>query len=176
MVLVPIAAFQRVSYYSVRLDFDDTTLFEQFLKTHTSENREKLKHINKWIEIIGEKIGAKEFYFRNESLTADTRALPPKGIQKEPHYIEYDALTDEAKPAANNLRLYCFRASESVVVLFSGNLKTAQKAQDCPSVKPYFLQANKLSAAIERAFREGVIRWNDDYSDIICDEPIDYEG
>ncbi|MCC5935598.1 MAG: hypothetical protein JJU35_15225 [Balneolales bacterium] len=160
----------------MRLDSDDTTLFEQFLETHTPENKEKLDHILSWIKAIGNRFGAKEFYFRNESLTADTRALPPKGIQKEPHYLEDDALTDEAKPAANNLRLYCFRASESVVVLFSGNLKTAQKAQDCPSVKPYFLQANKLSAALERAFREGVIRWNDDYSDIICDEPIDYEG
>ena len=73
--------------------------------------------------------------------------LPPTGIDREPMLIE------NGKKSANNLRLYCLRAIERLVFLFGGDLKTALKAQDCPNVKPHFILANKLTKAIDEAFK-----------------------
>src|SRR5690606_33471069 len=67
-------------------------------------------------------------------------------------------------------RLYCYRLSERVVFLFDGDVKTADAAQDCPQVRPHFRMANQLARAINEAFKQQDIEWNDDCSDIIYDE------
>jgi len=137
-----IASFHKVTYYSVLFEGELITVFEQFLSYHTSANKDKLNHIIAWIKVIGDKIGAKRHYFRNESNIADTSALPPIGMNSEPSYIEYDEITGEGTVKPNNLRLYCFRANDSVVVLFNGDIKTKAKAQKCESVKAHFYLAN----------------------------------
>lgn len=86
--------------------------------------------------------------------------LPPNRIRKKPVYTE-DGLV---KP--NNLRLYCHRLNEYVVILFSGAIKTAHTAQECPNVKPHFELANKLTVTIDKAFKENEIFWIDDYHNI----------
>ncbi|HCY82329.1 MAG TPA: hypothetical protein DHV22_12375, partial [Xanthomarina gelatinilytica] len=57
-----------------------------------------------------------------------------------------------------------------VVFLFSGDIKTANNAQDCPNVKPHFLLANQLTKAIDEAFKNQDIVWNDDCTLIDCDK------
>ncbi|NGZ90735.1 hypothetical protein [Psychroflexus maritimus] len=54
--------------------------------------------------------------------------------------------------------------------LFSGDLKTAKKAQDCPNVKPHFELANALTKGIDQAFRDKDIRWIEEDTLITCDE------
>lgn len=165
-----INSYDKVEYYSVCLEQDiDISLFELFIKKHTEENKEKLLHIMSWIKIIGDEVGALPFYFRPEAETADTSALPPQGKNREPAYIEYNNETgkDENKP--NNLRLYCFRANEHVVFLFNGDIKTADRAQDCDNVRPHFRLANELTKAIEISFNHE-INWNEDFSDIEIEE------
>ena len=76
--------FNKVTYYTLLLNEDEMSLFGQFTVKHTSENKDKLNHIMAWIKVIGNKIGAREHYFRNEAETADASALPPRGIDKEP--------------------------------------------------------------------------------------------
>ena len=86
------------------------------------------------------------------------------GKDRKPYYVEY------GKKKANNLRLYCLRANSNVVFLFSGDIKTTQKAQDCPNVRKHFNLANTLTKAIDNAFIENDIIWNEDCTLIKCDE------
>lgn len=160
----PIAKYDKVAYYSVCIDGEDISLFEEFIKKHTNENNDKLDHILNWLRQIGNNYGAKTDYFRPEGETADTSALPPQGINRKPQYTEY------GKKKANSLRLYCLRANESVVFLFNGDIKTQRKAQECPNVKPHFKLANRLTKAIDKAFQDNDIVWNDDYTEINCEK------
>lgn len=149
-----------MSYYSLVLDEESVSLFEGFVTEQTKENKEKLNHILAWMKVIGNKYGAQEHYFRPEAETADASALPPKGIKREPAYIE------KGKKVSNMLRLYTFRLNENVVFLFSGGLKTSNYAQDCPNVAPHFKMANKLTAALQTALEEKEIEWKDDFTQI----------
>lgn len=160
----PLFKYKTVAYYSVCLGDNEKTLYKEFVEKHTVKNIDKLYHIQKWIQVIGEKYGAQNRFFRNEAKNADTSALPPKGINTEPSYVEYN------KKKANNLRLYCLKANTNVVFLFNGDIKTKQKAQECPNVKPHFNLANTLTKAIDNAFKEKDIIWNDDCTLIICSE------
>ncbi|QXP69200.1 hypothetical protein H0I29_11210 [Polaribacter sp. R2A056_3_33] len=160
----PLFKYKTVAYYSVCLGDNEKTLYQEFVEKHTFENKNKLYHIQKWLKIIGEKYGAQNRFFRNEAKNADTSALPPIGTDRKPYYVEY------GKKKANNLRLYCLRANSNVVFLFSGDIKTKQKAQDCPNVKSHFILANNLTKAIDNAFREKEIIWNENCTLISCSE------
>ena len=163
--IIPLFRYEKVAYYSVVMENHEDSLFEQFLETHTRENKDKLYHISKWLQIIGEQYGAQNRFFRNEANTADTSALPPTGALK-PRYVE------NGKKKKNNLRLYCLKANENVVFLFSGGLKTAKKAQDCSNVKSHFELANKLTKAIDQAFKDKDIMWIENYSLVEYDEDL----
>jgi hypothetical protein len=63
--------------------------------------------------------------------------------------------------------------SKHVVFLFDGDLKTRQRAQDCPNVGPYFRQANKISKAINRCFVDKELRWNEFDDDIEFDDSLE---
>ena len=160
----PLFKYNRVAYYSVSLDDNDKTLYQEFVDKHTIDNKNKLYHIQKWLQLIGKKYGAQTRFFRNEAKNADTSALPPIGKDRKPYFVEH------GKKKANNLRLYCLRANSNVVFLFSGDIKTKLKAQNCPNVKSHFLLANNLTKAIDNAFREKDIVWNEDCTLISCSE------
>ncbi len=165
--------FSRVNYYTLKLNGDANSLFWLFTNKHTNDNKAKLNHIMAWLKVIGNKTGARRYYFRNEAETADTSALPPKGMVREPAYIEYNQLTGEYEHKSNDLRLYCLRANNHVVFLFNGDVKTAEKAQDCDNVRPHFRLANKLTKAIDKGFRDGDIKWNEERTDIIFENDFE---
>lgn len=163
--IIRIAEYEKVSYYSVILENEGQSMFENFIQKHENINKDKLYHIVKWIEVLG-KYGARQNYFRAEGETADASALPPSGINKEPSYIE------NGKKKTNNLRLYCLRANQHVVFLFDGDIKTANKAQDCPNVKKHFKMANKITNAIDNAFKLKEIQWDSNANDIVFNSKI----
>jgi hypothetical protein len=167
--IVLVERLKKVSFYTVAMN-GDISLFRKFFNKHSFENKEKFYHIMAWIEKIGNKVGAYEQYFRNEAETSDARALPPAGIDKEPTYLELNQLTNEEENASNNLRLYCMRVNESVVFLFNGDIKTAEKAQHCEQVRPHFKLANKLTSLLHRAIVEKEIEWNNNFTDIVVEE------
>lgn len=158
----PIARYKKVAYYSICINDNDESLFEEFIKYHEKYNKDKLNHVLDWIKIIGNKYGAQIHLFRPEAEFADASALPPKGKERKPCY------TEMGKTQTNNIRLYCLRANEHVVFLFNGNIKTKHYAQDCPNVKDHFKLANQLTKAIDLAFANQNIVWNDDYTLITC--------
>lgn len=138
-------------------------MYEEFVEIQTKKNKDKLYHILKWLQVIGEQYGAQQRFFRNEANIADTSALPPTG-DIEPHFME------NGKKKKNNLRLYCLKANKNVVFLFGGDLKTAKKAQECQIVKPHFDIANQLTKAIDQAFKDKDLRWIENDSLIEYDE------
>lgn len=155
--------FEHVTYYSVVLgeDFNGISIYEDFVNRFTIEEKEKLQHIIVWLTRIGQIHGARPNLFRSETLAS---ALPPVGIDFEPTYQEGD------ENVANPLRLYCHVLNRHVVILFSGDIKTAKVAQDCPNVKKHFILANKLAKAIDDCIKNKEIEWDDDYRDILFDD------
>ena len=164
-----IAEYEKVTYYSVNMDDNESTLFEDFVSRHTETDLKKLNHILVWIKSIGKNYGAQKHFFRPEADTADASALPPQGVDRKPNYIEH------GKKKSNNLRLYCLRANESVVFLFNGDIKTEIKAQNCPNVRPHFKLANKLTKALDEAFFNKDIVWNEYFDNIIFDKDLRIE-
>lgn len=152
----PLFRYQHVAYYSVAINGSEITLYDEFVVYQEKNNKNKLYHILKWIQVIGKKYGAQQIFFRNEAYDADASALPPKGKDRKPCYIE------KGKKTANTLRLYCLRASERVVFLYSGDIKTEKQAQNCPNVQPHFTLANQLTKAIDEAFKNKDIKWIED--------------
>lgn len=166
--------FEKVAYYSVRyIDSDegtenDVNEFLDFLNRMEDilEIEKDLTNLLIWIEEIGETEGAKPKFFRNESIFADTAALPPpKGVMVF-HKIQ-----------VNGLRLYCFVANLHVVFLFNGDIKSGNvsKAQDCARVAPHIKRANKLAKRIDELFKSGEISWNEHQTDIIFDKNQEFE-
>lgn len=128
----------KVTWYSVRFVDKEITEFESFVLKHAQDIRikDEWADLMLWItERLGRRSGAQKRFFRHEG-KAD--ALPPSA-----QYLDIDY--------ERNIRLYCLRISDHVVVLFNGGIKTAQKAQDCPTVKPHFNNAQRLAAAITKA-------------------------
>ena len=136
---------EEVDYLSVALGDDSETLFERFLDEYdTPEHETDLDIIQSWMAQIGER-GAEPHHFRPERRVG---ALPPK------------------RDGRSMFRLYALRLSPHVVILFGGGLKTAQNAQDCPTVGPHFALANKLAKAIDEqlvAYRGDILDQHDEY-------------
>ncbi|WP_424001207.1 hypothetical protein [Maribacter sp. IgM3_T14_3] len=163
---------EKVSYYSVCLGDDPDTLvdqdslYESFLKVEGAKSKKKVIHITNWLKEIGERYGAQDRLFRPEQNQGEATGLPPKGTHRAPTY------TEDGKNIPNNLRLYCYRLNEHVVILFSGAIKTAKYPQDCPNVGPHFKEANRLTKAIDTAIKVKDIIWIDDYSNIDFEDDL----
>lgn len=153
-----VEAFPLVTYYTVRLEGEDT-LLDQFLDYgDDSDQHEGLSIIRSALEKMGREIGAKARYFRPEQ---QAFALPP------PSYIADSGPTD--------LRLYCLRLNDRVVILFNGGAKTTAKAQDCPRVGPLFRQANRLTKQIDEAIKHRELRFDPETDDLIIPEDFNVE-
>ena len=113
--------FEEVNYYSIRLEGSDMTEFEDFLNRMESEpaHEEDVINLFTWLELIGENEGAKEKFFRHEGYISDAKALPPKS-----------SLMEDNELPVNDIRLYCQRLNEHVVILFNGGIKTTPTAQE----------------------------------------------
>lgn len=165
----------KVAYYSVTL-FDDNdklisengSMFEDFRESHKYVCIKKLTYVIDWINQIGDE-GATEDWFRQEN---DAHALPPPtGIvlrkqQGLVSFLDFDSI----EVVGFDLRLYCLRLNNNVVILSNGGIKTTNQAQDCPNVSRHFRQANILSKKITDAIVNNEIEvskddilYNDDF-------------
>lgn len=163
-VIKEIIVFSRVRYYSVKFTEDQLTEFEKFITYHSRnvEVAEEYNDLMAWIKVrIGNKDGALEKYFRHEGAA---NALPPNSQFLE---TEYD----------NNIRLYCYRISNHVVILFNGGIKSknCRTAQECPVVKQHFDLANKLVKTIDLAFQSQDVRLSDDQKELIIEPDFELE-
>lgn len=150
--------YKKVNYYTVHFEDKQYSEFEEFIRKHENDSKieDEYGDIISWLEKIGDEIGADPRYFRHEK-KAD--ALPPPSKFVEIDYTE-------------NLRLYCMRVTNSIVLLFNGAIKTGgiDKAQDCPNVSPYFNSANKLVACIDELIRDRSITISIDGFELIIED------
>ncbi|RYE55045.1 MAG: hypothetical protein EOP48_11030, partial [Sphingobacteriales bacterium] len=107
-----------VTYYTVRIRGETLSETEKFFQRFNGTAYEKdLGNLRYWLEEkIGKERGATERYFRPEK---KAHALPPP-------------------IPSSDLRLYCYRCSDSIVILGNGGLKESKKAQDSPDCYPHF--------------------------------------
>lgn len=135
--------FKTVTYYTLRREGAAQSETDDFFRRMEMEltYSDQLQRLLTWIKQIGlRRTGAERRFFRSEGLCL---ALPPNR--------KY--LTE-----AIDLRLYCFKVSNSIVVLYNGGIKTARTAQDCPNVSRHFHNAQRwtkqlLNIGIQHRYR-----------------------
>lgn len=140
--IVSFVKFRKVHYYSLHIEGEEHNetdrFFERFIESEYHEDLEKIKY---WLEVIGNSKGAEPRFFRHEDNAA---ALPPP--------IEF-----------NNLRLYCLRCTNDVVILGNGGLKTSQRVQDSQEVYPIFRFMNKFNQIFTEKVQAREITYGDKY-------------
>jgi hypothetical protein len=132
--------FRKVIFYTIRHENEVISETDKFLLKY-SEQTQLLNKLVVFIEAMGNEFGAKQLFFRHEA-AADALPPPYSAIRQYGllEFIEYD------------LRLYCCRLSDSVVILYGGGQKTTAKAQDCPNVASHF----RLASLATKAFNEKI--------------------
>lgn len=163
----PFQEFDDVMYYTLRFEYDDEEFdsfseMEKFIekfKTTGGDIYEEFSTILTLIKEIGYR-GAKAKYFRSEELA---EALPGR-----PSRTDFMTINIDSK-----VRLYCIRLSESVVILYNGDIKTVNGAEFCPNVKGYFREINKIAKNITREIRDN--HFILEHKCIRCDDELSVE-
>lgn len=109
--------YPKLNLYSIRLDGNQYTEIENFVLkfSENQEYKDDLDAILSWLDNIVKK-GALERYFRPESKYGS-------GVKAIPIYV-------------NNLRLYCIRISDNILIVGNGGIKDADKWQESPTLSP----------------------------------------
>ena len=86
------------------------------------------------------------FFTRKENRAA---ALPPPKARTSEINLKYPNFP---------LRLFCYRVSQELVILFNGGAKTSLAVQNSQDLNLYFIQANEFVRRLEDAFQSGMIK------------------
>lgn len=138
-----------VTFYTVRKEKSEISETEKFfLKYKDSpvyvEAVQQL--VSLLLDVMGERVGAHPVFFtRYEN---HSRALPPSFAKVQDIILQYPDFP---------LRLFCYRVSEKLVILFNGGLKTAPSAQQSEDLSMPFHQANEFSRRIKESFDSDMI-------------------
>lgn len=134
--------YKKVTYYVLHVEDRMRNEFAdfQYRMKLIERYKEELQKILYRIADLGDKFGAEPKYFRHERAA---EALPSPDY----HYLE----VDENGQEEYGLRLYCLRLTNEVVLLLNGDIKTTEKADDCPNCGKHFRFANRVSKAIDEA-------------------------
>jgi len=117
---------RRANYYSVKYEDDEKSITERFFEWANNEPDlvRDVENLEDWIEQVG-RIGPRRSHFKHESA-----AFAPR----TPFFVSENE---------KGIRLYCHWDFKGVIVLFSGQIKTTDKAQDCPNVRSHFMKAQQ---------------------------------
>ena len=128
----------KVSFYSISFQMDRTTEFERFLTKfeEEAEFNEDYQKILAALEIILDR-GALERYFRPEGTKEDNLCALP---------IE-----------SGNIRLYCLRISDEILILGNGNRKTTKTYQEDRKLLGYALDLQKFDRLLKKDIEDGVV-------------------
>ena len=142
------------TFYTVKwiTDDDDTSsetdkFFDKYaIPEHPLED-EALQLFRLITESIGNRYGATDDFFDRAENKA--QALPPKPKK----WVE------EIKELGSNfpLRLYCFRITAQIVVLFNGGMKEAASAQESKNLSMKFYEAQTFIRKIEEALQSEMV-------------------
>jgi hypothetical protein len=135
-------AFSRVKYYTFHIEGRDRSETDTFFSTYEKDDElaDDLNTLVTWMTEIGQKKGKKTRYFRPENRA---EALPPPA-----------RIMAELTVNTCNLRLYCFRLSDEVVILANGGRKVSDAVQDSPDAYPKFQFANRMAQQLLKLIQE----------------------
>lgn len=127
-----------VNYYSVHLDDEDLSELERFFEKFPegSGYDEEIETVIAWLDRIGEK-GALERYFRPEGKYGD-------GVSAIP--IE-----------TANLRLYCIRLSDKILVFGNGGIKESKTWEESETLSEYVEALMDTSRFIASRLEDGTL-------------------
>ena len=127
-----------VNYYSVHLDEEELSELERFFEKFPEGGAydEEIDIIIAWLDRIGEK-GALERYFRNEGRYGD-------GVSAIP--IE-----------TANLRLYCIRLSDRILVFGNGGVKDSKTWEESATLSEYVETLIDTSRYIASRLADGTL-------------------
>lgn len=142
---IPQLTGRRCKIYSVLMEGDEKTLFEQFMAENRGDFPEETKSIFKDLIGIGEYHGAKDSYFR------------PKKEGKLGDGVE--ALFDI--PHAH-LRLYTIKYGSVLLVLGGGGYKpkNIRAFQEDPKLTKENYLVRQIAAILYQAIKDKDLRWN----------------
>ena len=145
---------EKVNFYTLQkegAELSETDDFYKRILSHGHTYRNDLNMLTRILsESIGNNFGAHEKYFRFEGKAS---ALPPNPKQVRPFRNE-----DTSWITSSRLRLYAYKVSDSVVVLFNGGIKlTDGAAQNDPNVSMYFHEAQQYVKKIKDAIDAGIL-------------------
>lgn len=147
------------TFYTVRWVSDDedaTSETDRFFDTYAvAENplEEKALQLFRLItESIGNRYGATNDFF--DRIVNSAQELPPKPKR----WVE------EIKDLGINfpLRLFCYRVTENIVILFNGGIKESQATQESKNLSMKFYEAQTFVKKIEDAWQSEMIEISDD--------------
>lgn len=140
---------QKTKIYSVLLENEEKSLFDNFLEENTEKHKPELLEILQRINSIAKKEGAKEHYFKKAEGTLGD------GVE-----ALYDA-------SSRKLRLYCIRYGSVVLILGGGGVKNVRALQEDPKLKRENYLLRQISKTLTIAMKEGELRWNNHFDDFI---------
>lgn len=128
----------KVSFYSISFQMDRTIEFERFLTKfeEEAEFNEDYQKILAALEIILDR-GALERYFRPEGTMEDNLCALP---------IE-----------SGNIRLYCLRISDEILILGNGDRKTTKTYQEDRKLLGYALDLQKFDRLLKKDIEDGIV-------------------
>ncbi len=137
--------------YSIFVDDEQETLFERFLSENKISFKSEIINILERISTINSITGARENYFKLDE------GKPGDGIC---------ALFDLPD---SNLRLYCIRYGNSLIILGGGGekQKSVKALQEVEKLKTENYTLRKISAEIAKRIREREITFSEDGTEII---------
>ena len=129
---------EKVSFYSISFQMDRTTEFERFLSKfeEEAEFNKDYQRILAALEIILDR-GALERYFRPEGSINDNLCAIP---------IE-----------SGNIRLFCLRISDQILILGNGDKKTTRTYQEDRRLLGYALDLQKFDKLLKKDLEDGVV-------------------
>jgi hypothetical protein len=118
----------KVTFYTVHQDEHTLCETDNFFAKYGQEeiHKEAVAELSKFMTNSLGKLGALDRFFNRHEQSAF--ALPPKG-----RFSEFTL--------GFPLRLYCYRVSENIVILFNGGVKTSQTVQESPDLIMKFRDA-----------------------------------
>lgn len=156
MILEIFAEYENVAYYTVKSIIDDvpdelteTDKFYASFDDPAHPHFEEFDTIYRVVDAMGNSPrGAERCLFRFEN---DADALPPNRRDAE-RVFGIDVIKH------SELRLYCIRLSNDVVVLLNGGVKIEDDPRDCPNVGRHFHFAQLIARAIDQLIAEKAIQ------------------
>ena len=135
-----------VHFYSVRLDENPITEFEKFDNKPFAGREKEIESLYNIVDEIRLR-GCQKRYFRFED-AAHAIAVLSEDINEENKDF--------------GIRLYCIRCTDELLILLNGDVKTTQKALECPNVRNHFRLANKIANKLDEALANGEISYQED--------------